>query len=572
MSGSINFKVYPSTNRVPGVFAEVDNSQANTGQVNQVALIIAPMLPSGTGVPNVPALLAGIGNAQTLYGTNSAMALMAAQYRESDDFGEVWCLPVPDAGFYLATSAVQSAAGTALAFAPAAIMAAISVGMPVSGTGVPAGATVASINSTTGAVTLSLATTAALALGAKVMFGATSFASGTVALSGTATAAGVVSLYIAGNLVSTVVSSGDTAAAIAANMLAEINYTSGLPVSASVNAGTISLQALNGGLVGNDIDVRLNYLGNASGQVLPAGVAVAITGTASGNGYLLAGGAVNPTLTSALANLPTKAFDFIATAYTDVASLLALDLLLNDTTGRWSWEQQLFGGYFGAYRSTFGGLATYGNANNNQHGSIMGIYDVPQPAWIWAAEITAQCAVSIRANPATPLQDVVMNLLPPPLVNQFDISERNTLLYDGISTFKVTADEVIMERMCTTYQLNAAGQNDDSYLDVETMYQLMAGIRDMTTFLASQYSRSILVSNGSATPYGSGMTTAAGVLASANARYATQCTNGWMQNPTQFAQQSKSQNAGNGLVKLLLPFMLANQLRNIAMLVQFTKP
>ncbi|HET6606744.1 MAG TPA: phage tail sheath subtilisin-like domain-containing protein [Rhodopila sp.] len=572
MSGNINFKVYPSTNRVPGTFAEVDNSKANTGQVNQVALLIGPMLPSGNAVPNVPALLAGIGDAETAYGTNSVLALMAAQYRDSDSFGTVWCLPVPDSGFTLDTSTAQTAAGTTLQFNPASIMAAISVGMPVSGPDIPAGTTVSSINTTTGLVTLSQATIAAVPAGTPVMFGQASYATGQITVSGMATAAGVISLYIAGTLVSTVVSVGDTAAEIAANMLAEINYTAGLPVSAALNGAAITLTALNAGLPGNDIDMRLNYLGTAGGQALPAGVSVNFTGTASGSGYLLAGGAVNPSLTTALANLPTQPFDFIATAFTDEPSLAALNQFLNDETGRWSWTQELFGGYFGAYRGTLGALNTYGTANNDQHGSVMGIFDVPQPAWIWAAEIAAQCAVSIRANPAMPLQNITMNVLPPPAQSQFDISERNTLLYDGISTFKVTADAVVMERMVTTYQENTAGQPDDSYLDVETMYTLMAGIRDMMTYLASQYSRAILVQNGNPTPYGSGMVTAATILASVNARYATQCANGWMQNPTQFAQQSQAQNAGNGTVKLLLPFMLANQLRDIAMLVQFTKP
>jgi len=572
MSGVINFKNYPASNRVPGSYAEVDNSKANTGTVNQRALIIAPMLPSGTAIPNLPVILSGNGGAQAGYGANSVLALMAAQYRLSDTFGEVWCLPVPDAGFALTTSAAQAVAGPGLDFTPAAIMAAITAGMPVSGPNIPAGTTVEGINPTTGAVTLSGASTAVVPAGAKVMFGGTEYASLQIAVAGTATEAGTIYLYIAGNLVSTVVSVGDTAAVIALNLLAQIGYTAGLPVSASINGTVIILTALNGGLVGNDIDVRLNYKGEASGQSLPAGVSVGLTGTASGSGYLLAGGAVNPSLAAALANLPTQPFDFIVTAFTDQASLTALDELLNDETGRWSWEEQLFGGYFGAYRGSLGGLSTFGVGNNNQHGSIMGIFDVPQPAWIWAAEIAAQCAVSIRANPAQPLQNVTMNVMPPPGQSQFGISERNTLLYDGISTFKVVADQTVMERMVTTYQENAAGQPDDSYLDVETMYQLMAGIRDMISFTASQFPRPVLVADGTPIPYGSSMVTAATVRASVNARYATQCANGLMQNPTQFAQLSQAQNAGKGLVKLLLPFMLANQLRNIAMLVQFTKP
>lgn len=572
MSDNINFSVYPSSNRVPGVFAEVNNSQANTGTINQNSLLIGPMLPSGTATPNLPILLSSIGNAEASFGANSVLALMAAQYRISDTFGTVYCLPVADAAITLDTSAVQGAAGVNLQFAPAAIMAGITTGALASGVNITAGTTVASINPTTGAVTLSQATTAAVASGSAITFGSATQASGSVAIAGSTTVAGVISLYIAGTLISTVTNVGDTAATIAANMLAEINDTAGLPVSASLTGSTITLKALNYGTVGNDIDVRLNYGGTAAGQMTPTGLTITFTGTASGAGYLLAGGAVNPVLTAALANLPTQPFDFIATAYNDAASFTALNLFLSDETGRWSWTQELFGGYFTAFRGTLGACATYGVTNNDQHGAVMAIFDVPQPSWIWAAEITAQCATSLRANPATPLQNVIMNVLPPPSQSQWDISERNTLLYDGLSTFNVTADQVIMERMATTYQENAAGQPDNSYLDVETLYQLMASIRDFRSFLLSQYPRSILVSNGSATPFGSGMVTAATILASVNARYVTQCSNGWCQNPTQFAQQSQAQNAGNGLVKLLLPIQLANQLRQVALLVQFTKP
>ena len=572
MSGIINFANYPSSNRVPGVYAEVDNSKANTGTINQCALLIGPMLPSGTAAPNVPVILSGIGDAQAACGVGSVLALMAAQYRLSDTFGEVWLLPVPDAGFTLKTSAAQSAAGTTLQFAPAPFLAAITAGMIVTGTNIPAATTVASVNASTGVVTLSAATTAVVQANAAIEFGSANFATGTITFTGPATSSGVIALYIAGVLVSTAVSVADPANTIASNVAAQIGATANLPVSVGVTGATVTLTSLNAGLPGNEIDMRVNYRGAAAGETLPAGVNVTFTGTQAGSGYLLAGGGNNPSITPALANLPQQPFDFIGTAFTDAQNITALTTLLNDATGRWSWEQQLFGGWFAAYRGSLGALATYGATNDDQHGSIMGLFDVPQPAWIWTAEVAAQCAVSIRANPAQPLQNVVMNVLPPPPPSQFSISERNTLLYDGIATFKVVSDQVVMERMVTTYQKNAGGQPDNSYLDVETMYTLMAGMRDMITYLASQFPRAILVSNGSPTPFGSNMVTAATIQASANARYATQCANGWMQNAAQFAKTSQAQNAGNGTVKLLLPFMLANQLRVMAMLVQFTKP
>lgn len=501
MSGTnITFQTYPSTNRVPGVFAEINNSNANSASINQNSLLIGSMLSAGSATPNEPVLVSGA-NPDALFGAGSVLALMVKQYVGTDPFGTVYALPLADAVAAVAASA-------------------------------------------------------------------------TLTIGGTPTAAGVISLYIAGTLVSTAVATTDTPTSIASNMVAAITATPDLPVSAAASAGVVTITALNKGLTGNDIDLRLNYMGAAGGQALPAGVTATFGGgTQSGSGYLLGSGATNPTLTTALANLPTENFDFIATAYTDAASLSAIETFLNDTSGRWSWEQELFGGAFGAYRGTLGSLTTYGVTNNNQHVSIMGIYDVPQPAWIWAAEVTAQAATSLRANPAIPLQNVVMNLMPPPLASRFDIGERNTLLYDGLSTFKVDqGGVVVMERMVTTYQTNAAGQPDNSYLDVETMYQLAAYIRDLRSYLSSRYSRSILVADGTPIPFGSAMTTPSTVLASVIARYRSQAAVGLVQNPDVFAKQAQAQNAGNGLLKLLLPVQLANQLRDVAMLIAFTKP
>lgn len=497
---AITFQKYPTSNRVPGIFAEVNNSNANTASVNQNSLLLGPMLAAGTAAANVPVLVSGA-NPDTLFGAGSILALMCKQYVSTDPFGTLYALPLADDG-----AAVKATA--------------------------------------------------------------------TVTFTGTATAAGVLSLYIAGTLVSVKVSASDAAATVATNLVAAIGATADLPITATATTGAVTITARNGGLVGNEIDLRLNYLGAASGQSIPAGITVAFSnGAASGSGYLLAAGATNPTLTTALGNVPTTNFDFIGSAFTDSASLTALDTFLDDTTGRWSWEQELFGHYFAAYRGTLGALTTYGVTNNNQHGSIMGFFDAPQAAWIWAAEITAQSANSLRVNPAVPLQNVIMNLMAPPLPSRFDIGERNTLLYDGLSTFKVDqADEVIMERMVTTYQTNPAGQPDNSYLDVETMYQLMAYIRDARTFLSSRYSRSILVADGTPIPFGSAMVTAQTVLASVIARYQSLATQGIVQNPTQFAKLAIAQNQGSGVVALNLPVMLANQLRQVAMLISFSKP
>ena len=62
-------------------------------------------------------------------------------------------------------------------------------------------------------------------------------------------------------------------------------------------------------------------------------------------------------------------------------------------------------------------------------------------------------------------------MLPPALGERFTRQERDLLLRDGISTFTVDqGGNVLVERVITTYQVNAAGIEDVSYLDLETKW------------------------------------------------------------------------------------------------------
>ena len=502
----INFKIYPTTNRTPGVFAEVDPSLANTGQVNQRTLLIGQMLSSGTYTPSVPIISTGVGDCQNGAGLGSMLALMLQQYRFNDSFGEVWLLPLSD----------------------------------------DPGATAASE---------------------------------VITIGGPATAAGAIFLYVGhsqANLVGrviTAVSSGDTGNTIATNMAAAINAVPGIPVTATALANAVTVTAKNKGLAGNGIDMRVNYQGALGGETLPTGITVTF-GNPVGNGSLLSGGLVNPSLTAGLANITgDQTFDFVCCPYTDTTSLNAMDAFFSDVNGRWSWTQELFGGAFSAYRGTFSQQTSFGNARNGQHVNVMGFYDSPTPDFLWAADYCANCAISLRADPALPLQTLLLNVDAPPVPSRPNISQRNSLYYDGVSSFLANnAQQVTIDRSVTTYQKNLAGAPDNSYLDTETLYTLQFCIRDMRIDLQTKFARVKLVADGTRIAAGSNMVTSQTVLAEAISRYRAQALAGLVQNPDQFAVQSYGQNAGNGLVKLYLAYQLANQLRQIAMLVAFSKP
>lgn len=489
---TVPFSNIPSNLRVPLFYAEVDNSQANSGAQTQRTLIIGQITSTGNGVVNVPVLGQGVSDAQAKGGLGSMLALMTAAYKNSDNFGEVWFLPLADAEGSVA-------------------------------------------------------------------------ASGSLLVAGTPSGTGVISLYIAGQLLSFAVATSELAADIATGLAALVNSSSNLPVTATATDATVKFTAKNKGATGNDIDLRLNYLGTAGGEVTPSGLTLTITA--------MAAGATNPVLDAALASLGDEAFDFIVSPYTDTASLNALKNLLNDKTGRWSYASQIYGHIFAAQRGTLSTLATAGNARNHQHESIMGFYDSPSPAWIWAADVAGTAAVALRADPGRPLQTLTLStVLAPPAPSRFDLGERNTLLWDGISTFTVASDgTVAIENLITTYQKNGFGAADDSYLQVETLFLLMYVLRAQRSLVTSKYARVKLAADGTRFAPGSAIVTPKIIKADLIAQYGAMEYDGFVQDAKAFAKELiVEQNRANpNRVDVLWPGTLINQLRIFALLAQF---
>jgi len=488
---SIQFTYYPESNRVPGVYVEMDPSQANAAQTFQRSLLLGSITSDGDAVPLQPLEVQSLTQVQLACGRGSMLAQMAQNYLLGDNFGDLWILPYSD-----------NAAGQA--------------------------------------------------------------ATGSIAISGTCTIPGTLNVYIGGIRVQVGVNLNDAGAAVAANLAAAVTANPDLAVDATAASATVTFTAKNKGETGNDIDLRLNYLGQLGGEFMPGGITATITA--------MTGGTANPDITPGLANLSDQTYDFIITPYTDTANMNAIEAFLADYQGRWSWEQMLYGGAFAAYRGTLGSLTAFGTARNDQHMAVMGFDDSPDPSWVWAAQVGGYCAASLRVDPGLPLQYIATQLKAPPVQSRLDIGERNTLLYDGISTFRVSdAGAVVIERMRTTYQHNAAGADDDSYLDVETMYGLMFVARDLANYLLTRYARKKLVQNGTPVLPGSNCVTPAMIQASVVAEYRVLEANGYVQNSATFARNIVTEDAGHGLVKILAPVDLVNQLRQIAILLQFRK-
>jgi phage tail sheath gpL-like len=177
-------------------------------------------------------------------------------------------------------------------------------------------------------------------------------------------------------------------------------------------------------------------------------------------------------------------------------------------------------------------------------------------------------------DPALPVQTLpIIGVWAPPAADQFSQLQQNTLLYDGISTFNVSpAKQVSIQNAITTYQTNSLGQADNSLLEVETLYTIMAVLRSLQATVTSSLSRKKLADNGTPTPPNSNIVTPSTVEGLLVANYTIlETVNGWVEDTAFFAANLVVQrNQTNpGRLDVLYPPVLIAQLRVFALLFQF---
>ena len=156
---------------------------------------------------------------------------------------------------------------------------------------------------------------------------------------------------------------------------------------------------------------------------------------------------------------------------------------------------------------------------------------------------------------------------------RFSISDRNVLLWDGMSTFTVAADNTVqLDNIITTYQKNASGVPDDSMLEVEAMYNAAYILRQLRADVTTKFARMKLVDDDTRVWPGTNTVNPKTIKAAQIAKYKEMESNGFAQKSGDFAKnivvQKNSQNPNR--VDVLYPAILMNQLRVFAVLFQYT--
>jgi phage tail sheath gpL-like len=381
---------------------------------------------------------------------------------------------------------------------------------------------------------------------------------------------GTISLYIGGEKVQIGVASTDTITNIAANLQAAIalgytkfNRSLQFPVVATAATNVVTLTARNMGALGGKLSVITNMVGDEG--PLQQYVTVA-AGTA---------GAGVPALGAPLAALGDQAFDYICSPYADTTTLDVIKDFLGGTSGRWSPMQQIYGHYLTTIFDSMANLAAFGTGRNDPNVSILGVgADSPSPPWRWAAAYGSRIAgdknlggeVDQAYRISVPVQELDLVGIRPPLsrTNWFTITQRNTLYQDGIAGFTVDVDGTVrLDRVVTTYQLNAGGQPDITWLDIETRLQMVYFVRYMRQRIIQKYGRCALADDN---PTGNPAIVTATILkAECIHAYTELETGGLVENSKLFAKSLVVERSSDtSRVNAYLPVDVVNQFRVFA--------
>jgi phage tail sheath gpL-like len=284
------------------------------------------------------------------------------------------------------------------------------------------------------------------------------FAQESITFTGSPTVSGTLCLYIGGRRLTIGIIATQTLAQIAAAVASAINEDIDGAVTATSAAGVVTCIANHKGSEGDFIDYRVNYY---DGEFLPTGLNIAFAQSAAGTG--------NPNVYTAIAAMSTMAPYSILCGWTDVPNIAALE---TEMVNRWGGMDMRTGHVFAMCDDTYSNLASYGLARNSPHNTIFGLQNCPTLPWVISAQAGAGCEFSCEQDPAVPLRDIVLpDVLAPAAADQFTDTERNNLLYDGISTIIFDqSGNAMIEQVITTYQTNAAGIPDVSLLKLNTKW------------------------------------------------------------------------------------------------------
>lgn len=518
--GEISFSAIPSGFRVPGIFVELDDSQAGSSPtLTAPTLLLGQKTSSGTAPAAAAQKIKNKGQAVTLFGEGSHLAQMCERYLTSDRGADrdLRAMCIMDASGSAAAVGRFAFVGPATAAGELALM----VGgrrVPVAVANADSSNTIATAANTALGAANDLAVTgavvtSAVALKMKHADDPTINGKALYVLPGTGGIASLNCDNTGGSADSTVALSDATTVAVADN-----NATpSGSPVWYD-HTNKLLCSVMSSGvdqivLTSARLAIRIHHVAATAGLIqvyfdddaAPAtdrilfidpgasdDTAPIITDylacTARNAGTLgnsidlrhshystesvpagvgvfeipMNGGATDPTITALITAMGSQPYDVIIHPW---AATTQLDAVNTEVERRWGPAVGLYGFQISAYSASVATTASLGNGRDKRFETIFGggAY-LPNPPWELAADAGGLVAQRMRTSPAP--RDVknlaLSGCLPPRDGEGIDIEDAQTLLVDGISPLWSDSGALRICKFVADYQTDGAGSESEA--------------------------------------------------------------------------------------------------------------
>lgn len=380
-------------------------------------------------------------------------------------------------------------------------------------------------------------------------------------------AGGVGTLMIAGEPVQVTIAAGASANTVATALSAAINAyynpqnEASLPLTATVATNVVTVTARSVGAHGAEVDIDVPALagGNAFSGIITQATTTAGSGT--------------PDLSTALAALGDDPFDWVVSAFADDTNITRLKALLDDVSGRWAWNRQIYGHAFYAKVDSVANLTTHGLAQDNRHLTVIPVIaggGAAQPSWQWAAAFAARVAPWLSDGSTGNVSRNQTGLTvagiasPRDRTKWMDYATRDAFLRSGLSAWKVAIDgSLAVDKLITTAR-TTLGVTDTTFRDLQKVGQLMYALRKFRAQLVYEHGqKAIADDNPGNSP---AISTILDIKATFLHAYAEMVATGVLENDVAAAAQIVvRRNADNAnRVDILAPLDMVNPLDIIA--------
>lgn len=345
-------------------------------------------------------------------------------------------------------------------------------------------------------------------------------ASRTMTWTGTATAAGTVKLRIGGQLVEIPVAVGDDGPAIAAKVTTYVTATAAaeLPATSSTGSGgnthINTITAKVEGTVGNLISLSVNALGEGAGEVLPAGVSVALSGA------MLASGATDPTSSLWATGLGSDAYSLIGLQF-DNSTVVGLLRTALDT--RWSALSAKDGVLVVSKVDSAADLITWGTGINDEHVSALGFPE--SVGWLSPAFELTGAYVGLVARECVATEDPAASVQMSPLPGlwgygtNFSDTELDALANAGVATVVAESGVVYLQLESVSRRTTALGDPETRFQDIQVPLSMSYLRAFFKAKIQTAYPRHKLANDDTPIPGGAKVVTPAIVKAALIAWY-----------------------------------------------------